>query len=105
LNHVCNEIIPRYTDSTIELVVVHPFKEQRFEWTDIPACIKKHAEMRFHGVGAGDEVFETYGVDAANGAAVVVRPDGYVGLVTSLKEIQKVGLYFDGCLVRKSSEK
>lgn len=38
------------------------------------------------------------GVDANVGAVVVVRPDGYVGLVTGLSGVERVGRYFGGIL-------
>lgn len=38
------------------------------------------------------------GVDANVGAVVVVRPDGYVGLVTRLSGVERVGRYFGGIL-------
>lgn len=100
LDHICQSIIPSFPESTIELVVVHPFKEQRFEWTDVPDGIKRLAEMKFHGVGAGDEVYETYGIKQHKGVVVVVRPDGYVGLVTSLQRVKEVDEYLGRCLVR-----
>lgn len=83
----------------VQLTVVHPFKTQRFEWTDVPKQIKQHAEMRFHGVGVGEEdVYGVYGVDEKVGAAVAVRPDGYIGAVASLDNTAVLEEYLKRCL-------
>jgi phenol 2-monooxygenase (NADPH) len=46
------------------------------------------------------QAYAAYGVDRAVGALVVVRPDGYVGLVTTLEEEgwKEVGKWFEGVL-------
>ena len=53
--------------------------------------------MRFHGVGI-DDVYGIYGVNAREGTIAVVRPDGYVGLVTTLKDAKRVIGFLQGCL-------
>lgn len=98
LRRICTEVIPAFPSGTVELVVLHPLLGQQFEWTDIPAGVKDHAEMRFHGP-MDDKLYDTYGVDAHVGAAVVVRPDGYVGAASSLADASSVYDYLRGCLV------
>lgn len=71
-----------------------------FEWADIPDSIKKYAEMRFHGP-VDDHLYATYGVSPDEGAVAIVRPDGYVGAVTSLSAASLVDEYLGRCLVRK----
>jgi phenol 2-monooxygenase (NADPH) len=63
LTILCSNVLPNFPYSVIKLVFIHPFPEQRFEWTDLPRALKDHAEMRFHGVGV-DDVYTIYGVDA-----------------------------------------
>lgn len=48
----------------------------------------------------GGRAYEGYGVDPEEGALVVVRPDGYVGLVASVEEEgwREVGKWFQGVL-------
>lgn len=99
LHEICGEIIPQFPNNMIELVAVHPIRNKKFEWTDIPACLKEHAEMRFHGVGE-DDVYATYGVAEHEGAIVVVRPDGYVGAIVHLSNTAQVLKYLKGCLVQ-----
>lgn len=44
------------------------------------------------------------GVDVKSGALVVLRPDGYVGLLTGLDECQMLGEYFGRILVDQNSK-
>ena len=41
-----------------------------------------------------------YGIDEHAGAIVVVRPDGYVGMVAPLDRVDVVNEYFEGFLLR-----
>lgn len=103
LAQIGDTILPQLPKSLVELTVVHPIKEQRFEWTDVPPQIRRHAEMRFHGVGVdekhgGEDVYAVYGVDEECGVAVVVRPDGYVGAVAALDDTKVLEDYLKRCL-------
>lgn len=48
----------------------------------------------FARTGAGG--YEAYGIDKLKGAVVVVRPDGYVGIVAPYESIKDVEEYFAG---------
>lgn len=100
LETICRDIIPLYPTNTIELVALHPFIPRSFEWDQIPACLKEYAEMSFHGPRGTDPLYELYGVSKDSGAAVAIRPDGYVGTVKSLSDVQGLVNYFDQCLKR-----
>lgn len=54
--------------------------------------------MRFYDGSALEDAYSTYGVDPARGALVVFRPDGYVGDVASLNDIQRVDCYLRGII-------
>jgi phenol 2-monooxygenase len=82
----------------IELLIVHPLTA-RFEWVDLPKCVKDIAEMRLFGLAATEDLYDVYGVPKEQGAMVVVRPDGYVGMIGHLSEVDDVEAYFRGCLV------
>ena len=41
----------------------------------------------------GGTAYKTYGI-SPNGAVVVVRPDGYVGTVASLEDVEAIDGYF-----------
>lgn len=40
--------------------------------------------------------YDTYGIDSCKGALVVVRPDGYVGMVAPYEGVGDVEQYFGG---------
>lgn len=101
LNHVCSSVLPTFPTGAVELVVLHPFLERQFEWTDIPSCVKENAEMRFHGPKE-DGLYSTYGVHPDTGAAVAVRPDGYVGAVCPLSKVSEIEDYLSRCLIKAS---
>ena len=50
------------------------------------------------GVSGGDG-YKNYGIDKT-GAIVIVRPDGYVGMVSPLDKIDDIDLYFGSFAVR-----
>ncbi|KAL9121983.1 MAG: hypothetical protein Q9187_001459 [Circinaria calcarea] len=91
LINLCGSVLPQYPPKVIELIILQPLGLHSFEWVDIPACVKKEAEMRFHVADAA--VYATYGVDPAIGALVVVRPDGYIGTIAHLGDVERVNSY------------
>jgi hypothetical protein len=95
---LCDEVIPQFPNGYIELLIVYPSSDDRFEWHDLPACIKREAEMRLYG--ATIDVYTMYGIDSRRGATVLVRPDGYVGAVYGMEDIAEVVDYFGNCLVQ-----
>ncbi|GAA92208.1 FAD binding domain protein [Aspergillus luchuensis IFO 4308] len=82
----------------VEQIVVHPQLPREFEWDSLPGCVKEHAEMRFYNGSELEDAYEIYGVDPHQGAMVVVRPDGYVGIVVALGEVDRVGEYLRRCI-------
>ena len=42
----------------------------------------------------GGHGYETYGLDPTSGAIVIVRPDGYIGVITALDEVDTIDQYF-----------
>ncbi|PWY90428.1 hypothetical protein BO94DRAFT_533906 [Aspergillus sclerotioniger CBS 115572] len=90
-------VLPRFP-SVIEQVVIHPRLPRDFTWRDIPAELKKHSEMSFYSGYEMDDVYKIYGVDIAQGALAVVRPDGYVGTVAALDDVKRVEEYLERCL-------
>ncbi|CAI7640109.1 unnamed protein product [Penicillium pancosmium] len=83
-------VIPRFPQSVIEQVVIHPRLDRDFMWNDIPNEVKQHSEMSFYSGHELDDVYKVYGVDVAKGALAVVRPDGYVGMVVALEDAERV---------------
>ncbi|KAH6988660.1 putative phenol monooxygenase [Ilyonectria destructans] len=99
INQICQDVLPSFPPGTVELVVLHPFLDRKFEWVDIPASIKKNSEMRFHGP-VNEHLYPTYGIHPDVGAVTVIRPDGYVGVVSSLLGVSQVDDYLSRCLVK-----
>ena len=82
--------------TTVELFLIHtsPHLETPIESLPAPfpawqATIYEDVDHRAHC---------ELGVDANVGAVAVVRPDGYVGLVTGLDGVERVGRYFEAIL-------
>ncbi|XHG08716.1 hypothetical protein AWENTII_011810 [Aspergillus wentii] len=92
------KLIHEYPPSLIEEIVIHPHLQREFEWSDIPECVKQEAEMCFYSGYELEDVYGIYGVDPEKGAIVVVRPDGVVGMVTELGDIEAVYSYLAGCV-------
>ena len=42
----------------------------------------------------GGHGYETYGLDPTSGAIVIIRPDGYIGMITALDEVDAIDQYF-----------
>ncbi|KAM0493242.1 hypothetical protein ACHAP8_009428 [Fusarium lateritium] len=91
------EIINKFPQGIINLVVIHPLTT-RFEWTDIPAGVKKLAEMRVYGLARKEDAYETLGVSKDDGVIAVIRPDGYVGMLAPLSRVASVEDHLRGCL-------
>lgn len=88
----------RFPNSLIELIIVHPRVEREFEWDDVPDCVKQHAEMSFYDGYELEDAYGIYGVDPSKGALAVVRPDGYVGIVSQLGDLSRVEGYLRRCI-------
>ncbi|KAI2631113.1 FAD binding domain-containing protein [Xylaria nigripes] len=74
--------------------VYHPF-DSKLGWDYDKIFTDDESYENSHG-----QAYKGYGVDREQGALVVVRPDGYVGLVTSVEEKswEEVGKWFEGVL-------
>ncbi|KAF7369055.1 hypothetical protein MVEN_00232300 [Mycena venus] len=53
---------------------------------------------RICGGHRAGNAYEAYGIDPRAGATVCVRPDGYVGMVTPLEELDTIAGYFESFL-------
>ncbi|OGM42089.1 phenol monooxygenase [Aspergillus bombycis] len=91
-------VIQHFPASTLEQVVIHPRLNKTFTWRNVPQELKKHSEMRFHSGYDIDDVYKIYGVDPAQGALAVIRPDGYVGTIAALNDVNRIERYLAGCL-------
>ena len=53
--------------------------------------------------GRGGRGYEAYGIDPAEGAIVVVRPDGYVGMVAPFEHLDDISGYFATFMLERPS--
>lgn len=92
------EIIQKFPAGVINPIILHPLKD-RFEWTDLPSCVKTFTEMRTYGLAKKEDAYEIFGVSEDEGLIAVIRPDGYVGMLAPLTGSKLLDAYFRGCLV------
>lgn len=96
-------------DSRIEVITVHAAKRECVELQDLPVVFHPWSEDEgwdywkvfaddkdIHGVHG--EGYKKCGVRSDEGCLVVVRPDGYVGLVAGLLDVETVATYFHGLM-------
>ena len=95
----CSDIIARFPAGTINLIVLHPLK-QRFEWSDIPLSVKRLAEMRTYGLSRKEDAYDIFGISKDVGGVAIIRPDGYIGIVSTLSNTIDIEAYFSSCVVR-----
>lgn len=54
--------------------------------------------MAFYSGYEMDDVYGIYGVSPAEGAVVVVRPDGYIGVIAALGDVKRVESYLESLI-------
>jgi phenol 2-monooxygenase len=96
----CSKILADFPSGVIDLVVLQPLTA-RFEWTHIPSCVKELAEMKTYSLAKREDAYGIYGINKEEGALVVIRPDGYVGVLGRLDAPGLAEGYFEGCLRKK----
>ena len=117
-----DELIDCYEPSLLQVSILHclPNSIRGIAWSCLPPIVKARAEMRFHSVRpderpvgqdqnsrhevAAEDAYGIYGVDPDKGALVAIRPDGYVGVVAALNDVQRLRSYFDGILAKKVAD-
>jgi hypothetical protein len=93
-------LIQQFPPSLIEQIIVHPRLSGEITWENIPASVKEQAEMSFYSGYDLEDAYRIYGVDPARGAMVVVRPDGYVGVVAALGDFAAVERFLQRIIKR-----
>lgn len=83
----------RFPATLIEQIIIHPQLSGHLTWEDILSCAKEQAEMSFYNGHELDDAYRVYGVDPAQGALVIIRPDGYVGVVSQLDDVGRIDAY------------
>ncbi|KAI4756407.1 2-polyprenyl-6-methoxyphenol hydroxylase [Aureobasidium sp. EXF-3400] len=95
-------------DSNIELLLLLAGHQNDIEvFRDIPALyLPIHTKYNMADInnvfiddesitGGHGQAYGSYGVDKDHGCVVVIRPDQYVSMVTSIPNVSKIGRFFD----------
>lgn len=83
----------------IDLFLIHTSPHRKVSIRELPKPFPEWQATIYEDVD--HKAHSELGVDADSGALVVVRPDGYVGLVTGLGGGERIGEYFEKFLVEK----
>jgi phenol 2-monooxygenase (NADPH) len=83
----------------IDLFLVHSMSHTSVHLEDLPAPFSSEWPMRVYADSRG-AAHHQLGVSEDCGALVVVRPDGYIGLVTGLDKLGDATAYFDKFMIR-----
>lgn len=82
---ICGTVVKRY-QGLLEAIMLQPEMQPTWDFDDLPECVKDEAEMRVYC--APKSVYDVYGVDLKKGAIVLIRPDGVVGFIGTLKNVR-----------------
>ncbi|KZV70845.1 hypothetical protein PENSPDRAFT_685128 [Peniophora sp. CONT] len=81
----------------LDLLTVCKGTKDKFNWNRMPYVLRRHwTQVLLDDTdvqGNGGKMYETYGI-SDEGALVIIRPDGYVGTVAGLTDVDKVNSYF-----------
>lgn len=94
----------------IEIVTIHAAARSGVELQELPAVLHPWSEelgWDYWKVYADDrdihgdhgEAYQKCGIDRNEGCLVVIRPDGYVGMIAELTDLDTVNRYFAGFMV------
>ena len=87
--------ILRFPKTLVEQVIIHPRLPKDFTWTDLPLEVKEHSEMSFYSGYEIDDVYGIYGINPTEGALAIVRPDGYIGVIAALSDVNRAQGYLE----------
>ncbi|KAL2821312.1 thioredoxin-like protein [Aspergillus cavernicola] len=93
-------LVPQYPPSLLEQIIIYPRLPGEVTWDNIPSCVKEQAEMTFYNGHDLDDAYQIYGIDPTHGALVVIRPDGYVGIIAELGDTSRVEGYLSRLVTR-----
>ena len=94
-----NSNLARDPGTIIDLFLIHTSSHMKVPINELPAPFPEWQATIYEDVD--HKAHSELGVDADVGALVVVRPDGYVGLVTGLDGAERMGKYFGKFLVER----
>ncbi|KAF7794992.1 hypothetical protein EIP86_006136 [Pleurotus ostreatoroseus] len=82
-----------------DVLAISSATKEQLNFTDLPPVLRPRwsnvllDDTDMYG-RVGGHGYETYGLDPTSGAIVIVRPDGYIGMITALDEVDTIDQYF-----------
>ncbi|PSR71349.1 hypothetical protein PHLCEN_2v12778 [Hermanssonia centrifuga] len=98
--HFYNKFGGKEPSAAFDLITISSSKKEQVDATDFPEVFRPHLnnilldDEDMHARVAKGTGYDTYGIDRARGAVVVVRPDGYVGMVAPFEDVADIDQYF-----------
>ncbi|KAF9818266.1 hypothetical protein IEO21_02894 [Rhodonia placenta] len=85
-------------DAMFDVLAISSAPKDEVDYTDLPELFRPHWSKvlvddtdMFQRSGGGG--YTAYGIDPSSGAVVVVRPDGYVGMVAPFEHVEDIDEY------------
>ncbi|KAJ5238774.1 hypothetical protein N7468_003393 [Penicillium chermesinum] len=97
LDSLFRDVVPLLLPDTLRGIIVTPemvstveksgtgISVRDIQWSAFPECVREEAEMDTF-IGSQD-TYSLYGIDQQRGAVIIVRPDGYVSLISELEDL------------------
>jgi phenol 2-monooxygenase len=97
LNSLFRDVIPLLLPESLRGIIVTPemvrsienseteIPVRNIQWSAFPECVREEAEMATF-IGS-QFTYSLYGIDKQRGAVVLVRPDGYVSILSELEDL------------------
>lgn len=104
LHWIGEALLPQFPNDVIEQFVIYPPNRCPRNWSDLPTSLKCHSEMRLYDGLAVQGAYELFEVDVHQGALIILRPDGYIGMIASLERHDLLQDYFTSCLRRRCEQ-
>ncbi|RAH64696.1 uncharacterized protein BO66DRAFT_335711, partial [Aspergillus aculeatinus CBS 121060] len=104
LHWIGEALLPQFPKDVVEQFVIYPPNRCPRNWSDLPTSLKRHSEMRLYDGLAVQDAYELFEVDVHQGALIVLRPDGYIGMIASLERHGLLQDYFTSCLRRRCEQ-
>ncbi|KZS94662.1 hypothetical protein SISNIDRAFT_452748 [Sistotremastrum niveocremeum HHB9708] len=93
--------------SVFDIISVSNSSKEDVNYTDLPAIFRTHWSKVFTDAQEvaglrGGMAYKSYGI-SKDGAVVIVRPDGYIGKVTGIENVNSINQYFSSFMIMQSA--
>ncbi|KAF8202399.1 FAD binding domain-containing protein [Pholiota molesta] len=100
------ELASRNIFQLFDIVSIRSAKKADVRYNELPVLFRPHWSKALiddtdNTEKKGGDGYRNYGIDETNGAIVIVRPDGYVGMVAPLDGISEISSYFSSFIETK----